>query len=96
MERHTNAEPGARRHVIRQATLRFERRGNTLGRPGEHREHAVAFAARLEDHAAEPVDHVGEQLVVLRQGACHHARVGVPERGRVLHVGQQECHDPTR
>ena len=99
--------PGMQPHPHPQSTtgrphLTFQPK---LTHPGRlHRRHravkdskeTVTLPTRGDHRPAMPLDHLSQQPIMPLQRHLHRLRLGLPQPGGTLNVGQQECQCPRR
>ena len=92
---HLQAEPG-RPRLGQDPAADVEGGEHGVARPREDGEGGVALALGLDQAAAGPGDHLGDELVVAGERVRHRVGLGLPQRRRALDVGEEERHDARR
>jgi hypothetical protein len=94
---HPHVQAGTRRPRLRlQGELARAGRLDRGRRTGKDHEETVPLPAGGDHDPAMPLDHLHQQTVVPLQRHFHRLRHRLPQPGRPLDIGQQECDRPGR
>ena len=90
-----NAMPSG--HVSRARPARiWSAAAAAIGGACEHRQCAVALTLSLDKRAGMVSNRGGDHFFLFRKRVGHRGRKRVPQRGRAVDIGEQECHRARR